>query len=1178
MDAQHRQVALEQARKGNAQALDKLLESYRLDVAAVIAAHLQGEGSQTPTDPPSLVEDALEDARDKFPLFTRTTVDEFVVWLRNTLARFLSLTAPPPATISSSGVTQLKECSEPPTDEVEEPLPEQIGRYRILGSAGAGGMGRVYKAHDPELDRVVAVKVPKLDSCSKDRAGWVRRFLREARSAASIRHPHVCPIYDVGEHDRVPYVVMAFIEGPSLAQQLQGTHPYDDPAVAVRLVRQVAEALEAIHAHGLVHRDLKPANILIDRKGQALLTDFGLARPKQDSEHLTDENALIGTPAFMSPEQTLGDSDQVSSSSDLYSLGVVLYSLLTGRLPFQGPAATILWQIGHEKPPPPTMLRPGLDPELEAIVQKTMAVQPEDRYQSARQIIEALDDWVTRGTGSPSPPIRRDTSQDTMNAAAATQDFPRAVEGQERGVRSQGSGVRNQGSGVRRQGSGVGRGQRKRRYGAVVVALLLVLVGGWFLAGSLWNRGKDNGKKPPKDEDPPRLEAMSAKALAAAPRKLDGLRSWTLETQVHRGAVFALASSPDGKRLAAAGDDGMVRLWDRESGQLLRILIGHDGAIRGLAWSPRGSRLASAGEDGTVRLWDTETGLLLRTLRGERGNTRAVAWSPDAETVAAGGEDGKVRLWQTADGGVMPTTFQLEGAVTALAWSPNGKALAAAGRDRLVRLWSVALGRAMNSLAGHELPHLSALAWSPASKALASAGHDGKVHVWDVEAGQSVRRVEPGVPVTALAWSPDGKTLCTGSNAGVQTWDETGKLVATLGQHNRIVHALTWSADGTVVSAGEDRVVRFWGAGNRPALIGHPGGASVAAWSPDGRLLVLAGFHDRSLRLWDAATGQFRLLPGQMGGWDRAVAFSPDGEILATAAANGAIQLWRLPGMKKLDLLVGHAVQILCLTFSPDGKTLASGGADGALRLWDMKTSKGRVLLQDQAGGVFALSWSPDGERLACGLTPDVQIVRVQGAKVEQVLESGAGPTRVVCWSPGGETLITADGWVKGNVHFWKTGGDWGRKRTAPGHEQGVFAGAWSADGALFASGGADAALRWWEGEGGQAKIISSNPIATVASLSWRGKERFLAWTSEDGTVRLGDPGDGRPRLLLLPLADGQGLVVDAEGHYCCSPEVEAGLIHVIQTERGQETLTPAEFAKQFAWKNQPAQVRLAEK
>ena len=268
------------------------------------------------------------------------------------------------------------------------------------------------------------------------------------------------------------------------------------------------------------------------------------------------------------------------------------------------------------------------------------------------------------------------------------------------------------------------------------------------------------------------------------------------------------------------------------------------------------------------------------------------------------------------------------------------------------------------------------------------------------------------------------------------------------------------------------------------------------AWSPDGGLLALAGFHDHSLRLWDTATGQFRLLTGRLGGWDRAVAFSPNGKLLATAAADGAIQLWGMPEGKKLDALVGHAVHVICLAFSPDGTTLASGGADGSLRLWDTATGKGRELLKDLAGGVFGLSWSPKGDRLACGLTPDVQIVRIEDAKVVQVLEGGAGPTRVVCWSPGGETLITGEGWMEGKVQFWNTR-NWKPKWTVPGHDQGVFAGAWSADGACFASGGADGDLRWWEANG---QALMFHTVPSLQSIPSRGAAECHFWPGRTRT------------------------------------------------------------------------------
>src|SRR6516165_5282812 len=194
------------------------------------------------------------------------------------------------------------------SDQSEGPIPSQIGRYRILGRLGAGGMGTVYKAQDPQLNRIVALKLPRFDGPTQGRALRVQRFQREARAAAGIRHPHVCPIYDVGEHEGQPYVVLAYIEGESLATRLARQGRYQDPRQAVDLIRQLLEALGAIHGHGIIHRDLKPSNILLDEAGRAILTDFGLARPTDESEGLTSEGVVLGTPAYMAPEQASGQT------------------------------------------------------------------------------------------------------------------------------------------------------------------------------------------------------------------------------------------------------------------------------------------------------------------------------------------------------------------------------------------------------------------------------------------------------------------------------------------------------------------------------------------------------------------------------------------------------------------------------------------------------------------------------------------------------------------------------------------------------------------------------------------------------------------------------------------------------------------------------------------------------
>jgi Protein kinase domain/Ankyrin repeats (many copies) len=276
--------------------------------------------------------------------------------------------------------------------------PPSIGRYRLLGQVGSGGMGTVYRAHDPDLDRIVALKLPRFDGPAEQVARRVQRFQREARAAARVWHPHVCPIFDVGEHDGQPFVVMAFVEGPSLAEVLAQRGRFE-VSEGVTLVLQLLDALAAVHGHGIVHRDLKPGNVLLDPAGRAVLTDFGLARPGDEVERFTSEGIILGTPSYMAPEQAAGQADRVGPATDLYSLGVVLYQMLTGRLPFEGPSVAVLHRIVHEEPPSPRQFRPDLDPALEAVILRALRKDPAERFADAREFAAAL------GRPAPSAPV-----------------------------------------------------------------------------------------------------------------------------------------------------------------------------------------------------------------------------------------------------------------------------------------------------------------------------------------------------------------------------------------------------------------------------------------------------------------------------------------------------------------------------------------------------------------------------------------------------------------------------------------------------------------------------------------------------------------------------------------------------------------------------------------------------
>ena len=264
----------------------------------------------------------------------------------------------------------------------------QFGRYRILNELGRGAMGAVYLAHDEQLDREIALKIPQFGQDMNP--DLLERFYREARAAAALRHPGICPVYDVGEIDGQHYITMAFIKGRPLRDFTKTTKTQGVRQI-VRVIRKLALALEVAHRHKVVHRDLKPANVMIDERKEPVVMDFGLARRTAEKEEkLTHSGTVIGTPAYMSPEQVDGDNDRVGPPADIYSLGVIFYELLTGQLPFQGSLMSILKQIATVDPKPPSEFRNNLPREVEAICQKMMAKQIEDRYQTMEQVAAAL--------------------------------------------------------------------------------------------------------------------------------------------------------------------------------------------------------------------------------------------------------------------------------------------------------------------------------------------------------------------------------------------------------------------------------------------------------------------------------------------------------------------------------------------------------------------------------------------------------------------------------------------------------------------------------------------------------------------------------------------------------------------------------------------------------------------
>jgi serine/threonine protein kinase len=287
----------------------------------------------------------------------------------------------------------------PPRASAE--LPEQFGRYRVVERLGQGGMGAVYLAHDTHLDRPVALKVPHFSP--QDSPMVLDRFYGEARAAASLDHPNLCPIYDVGQVDGIPFLTMPYIEGQPLSRVIDRDHPVPQRQAAA-VVRKLARAMGVAHGLGVIHRDLKPANIMASKRRELVIMDFGLARRATSGDApLTRPGAMLGTPAYMAPEQVAGDTGAIGRGCDIYSLGVILYELLTGRRPFAGPTTMVLGLIMVAEPERPSRHRPDLDPQLEAICLKAMAKRVGDRYATMGELAAELEDYLAGGSRGPRP-------------------------------------------------------------------------------------------------------------------------------------------------------------------------------------------------------------------------------------------------------------------------------------------------------------------------------------------------------------------------------------------------------------------------------------------------------------------------------------------------------------------------------------------------------------------------------------------------------------------------------------------------------------------------------------------------------------------------------------------------------------------------------------------------------